>query len=370
MGKRKLWWVAAVAVIALVAAGCGDDDDDSGGSTSGGGESVDDIKDHVNDLEGDVAFPDLPDGPDAAADKKIFVISVDQQLEGIVRQVNGVEEAGDMVGWDVTVIDGKSTPDAWSTGIERAVNEKADGIILAAFDVSFVKAAADKARAANIPMVAITSGSEVGPNGVFAEIGSVEYNTEMGRNQGRFVVADSDGSAKAIVFNDTSFATAPPIADGAIEILQGCSGCEMVQKIDFVGADITTKMSEAVRTALTRNPDANYVVVPYDFAALFAAQGIRDAGAAGRVKLVSTGGNLANLDLIREGDVQVMASAQPLEYFGYLAVDALNRALAGDDPIEFDAPQKILVEDNLPSEGQPWTGDEDFTDDFKQLWGI
>jgi ribose transport system substrate-binding protein len=204
---------------------------------------------------------------------------------------------------------------------------------------------------------------------VAAEVGSVDYNTEMGRNEGRFAVVDSQGAAQALVFNDTSFTTAPPIADGAVEVLGTCSGCKVLEKVDFTGADIVTKFSETVRTAITRHPETNYVIVPYDFAAIYAAQGIRDAGGAGRIKLLSTGGNLANLDLIRKGDVQVMTTAESLEYFGYLAVDAMNRVFSGQDVPAFEAPQKVLTQSNLPAAGQPWSGDNDFAGLFKTAWG-
>jgi ribose transport system substrate-binding protein len=377
-------------VATLLLAACGDDDDDSSsattvagaaattaassaGSTSGSAVSGDPVaaaKSAVTQGQGTITFPAIPPGPKAPAGKKVYIISVDQQLEGIVRQANGAQDAAKLAGWQSTLIDGKSTPDAWTAGIERAVNEKADGIILLAVDVSYVQAAAAQAIAAKIPIVSVTSGSQVGPNGVAAEIGSVEYNSEMGRNEGRYAVADSNGAAQALVFNDTSFTTAPPIADGAAEILGTCSGCKVLEKIDFTGADIVTKFSEAVRTAITRHPETNYVIVPYDFAAIYAAQGIRDAGATGKVKLLSTGGNLANLDLIRKGDVQVMTAAEPLEYFGYLAIDAMNRVFGGQQPIPFEAPQKILVESNLPPAGQAWQGDSDFTVAFKTAWGV
>jgi ribose transport system substrate-binding protein len=381
--RRGRTLVAIAAIASLVLSACGDDDDDSatttgaattaaggtGTTAAAGGDAVAQAQAALAEVQGDVTLSAPAGSPAAPAGKKVFIISVDQQLEGIAREANGVQAAAELAGWESTLVDGKSTPDAWTAGIERAVNEKADGIFLLALDVSFVKAAADAAIAAKIPIVSITSGSQVGPTGVAAEIGSVEYNTEMGRLEGRFAVADSQGSAQALVFNDTSFTTAPPIADGAVEVLGGCSGCKVLEKIDFTGAEIVTKFSETVRTAITRHPETNYVIVPYDFAAIYAAQGIRDAGGAGKIKLLSTGGNLANLDLIRKGDVQVMTSAQPLEYFGYLAVDAMIRVFSGQEAAPFEAPQKALVQSNLPPAGQPWTGDNDFAAEFKTAWG-
>ena len=327
-------------------------------------------KDRVKQLEGAQTFPSLPAGPTPKTNQKIFIIGVDYSLEGIVRQSNGVEQAAKELGWTTTKVDGKSSPDAMAAGIERAVSEKANGIVMVTVNSSYVQAAVAQAKAAGIKIVTMTSGSPVGgANGVDQEIVTVDYNTAMGKTQGDYVVADSDGKANALVFNDTSFTTAPPISQGAYDAIKACSTCKVQPLINFVSTDLATKFSEQVRTALVNNPNVNYVVTPYDAAATYAVQGVRDAGKANSVKVVSTGGNLSNLDLINKSDIQTQTSAEPLEYFGWLSVDAISRAQNGAPQIPFAAPVKILVKDNLPPSGQPWTGDSDFRPEFQKIWG-
>jgi ribose transport system substrate-binding protein len=345
----------------------------SGGSatTSGaGGDPVADAKAKMAQLQGSQTFPSLPPGPTPKANQKIFIIGVDYSLEGIVRQSNGVEQAAKELGWTTTKVDGKSSPDAMAAGITRAVSEKANGIIMVTVNSSYVASAVAQAKAAGIKIVTMTSGSPVGgANGVDQEIVTVDYNTAMGKTQGDYVVADSDGKANALVFNDTSFTTAPPISQGAYDEIKACSTCKVQPMINFVSTDLATKFSEQVRTALVNNPNVNYVVTPYDAAATFASQGVRDAGKANSVKVVSTGGNLSNLDSISKGDIQTETSAEPLEYFGWLSVDAINRAENSASQIPFSAPVKILVKSNLPAAGQPWTGDSDFRPEFQKIWG-
>jgi ABC-type sugar transport system substrate-binding protein len=139
--------------------------------------------------------------------------------------------------------------------------------------------------------------------------------------------------------------------------------------LNFVSTSIPTTFAEQVRTALVNNPNTNYVVVPFDAAATFAVQGVRAAAMANKVKVVSTGGNLSNLALIKSNNVQTETSAEPLEYFSWLAVDALVRAQAGAPQITFAAPIKVLVSQNLPAPGQAWTGDSDFRSAFLANWG-
>jgi len=332
-------------------------------------QSLSKAKAAVKKLEQPQKFPALPSAPKPQAGKKIFIISVDQSLEGIARITTGVEDAAKLAGWTIVVIDGKSSPDNVTAGLQRAKSEGADGIVLEAFNSSYVQPEIDDVHAAGIPIVSVTSGSPVSNKGVAAEIGTVDYNKALGTAEGQFAIADSNANAKAIVFNDTSFVTAPPIADGAVAALKKCKRCKVLDKIDFTGADIVTSMSEKVRTALSQNPDANYIIVPYDFAATYAVQGVREAGKASDVKVLSTGGNLANIDAIRKGDAQVMTVAEPLEYFGYLAVDTLNRILQKSAAIPFNAPMKILVKSNLPPQGSPWTGDSSVAATFKKSWG-
>lgn len=365
---------AFLMMMVLVLAACGSDSKSSDSTTTASGGSSSDFvaqaKQKVKDLEGDQSFPALPSSPAPKANQSIFIIEVDSSLEGVVRQGDGVRSAVDALGWKQTTVDGKSSPDAMAAGVERAVAEKANAIIMVTANSTYIQPAIDKAKAANIPVVTMTSGSPTtGPDAITAEIVTVAYNKAMGETQGYFVVADSDGKANALVFNDTSFTTAPPISQGAYDIIKQCTTCKVQPQIDFVSTDLATKFSEQVRTALTNNPDVNYVVVPYDAAATFAVQGVRDAGKADSVQVVSTGGNLSNLDLIAQGDIQTQTSAEPLEYFGWLSVDAVVRAQGGAAQIPFQAPVKILVKSNLPPSGQPWSGDSDFEAAFLKNWG-
>ena len=80
-------------------------------------------------------------------------------------------------------------------------------------------------------------------------------------------------------------------------------------------------------------------------------------------------GNLENLQFIRQGKVQSAVIGYPLEWAGWAAIDQLNRAFNGQDLVETGVKFKLLTADNLPPEGQAYTGDLDFRAKYRDLWG-
>ena len=62
--------------------------------------------------------------------KKVVFLSGDEQND--ISHLYGVyiKEAGEKLGWDVTIIDGKGSPTSWLAGMNQAIALKPDGIAL------------------------------------------------------------------------------------------------------------------------------------------------------------------------------------------------------------------------------------------------
>ena len=99
---------------------------------------------------------------------------------------------------------------------------------------------------------------------------------------------------QAVVLRDTSFVLAGPITDGTVETIEACSTCAVLDVPEFTSMDVTTRLAELTRTAITRSSGVNWVMAPYDAAASFAVQGIRDSGVTG-ILAGATGANMPNL---------------------------------------------------------------------------
>jgi ribose transport system substrate-binding protein len=369
----RLGLTSLLAVAAVLIAACSSSATTSSGASPTAGTSltgsVTSARQQVMAHEKAVGWPALVTGPTPAKGKTVYIISSDQALEGNIRVVDGLQEATSMLGWKSVVLDGKGSTDTQNAAFQQAVNEHAYAIFDVFIDATSVGAVMAAVKSANIPVVSITSGSPTsGPDGVIAEVGSVAFNYQMGELEAYYTIAASKGKVNALIMEDNSFTTAPPIAQGADAVLKRCGSCKVDAAVTFAAADLVTGFAGLVQTNLQRYPDVNYVFLPYDAAASFAATGIRQAGSNARI--VSTGGNLPNLAMIRQGQIEVATVAEPLEYFSFLAVNDLVRYEGGAKVLPFQAPLKILVASNLPPAGHAWTGDSSFTGTFKRLWGL
>lgn len=373
---RSRWLLpfALLIAAALIGAGCGDDDDDDDGGSSGSsnGDIVATAQDKVDELKAEVSdWPPPPEGPAPAQNKKIAAVMADGTAEGAVRTADGVTEAAETLGWEVEILDGKGAPDTMISAMNQAISEQVDGILLIYIDENFVGPGIEAAHKQNIPVVSLLGGNKGGgDSGVDYDVASREYARETGEAGAYYAIADSDDTANAIVVNDTSFVLGVERTKGQLEVLEQCEGCQVAEEIQFQVADLTTKLPGQVQSALSANPDVDYILAPYDAAATFVAQGVQQAGRANDVKIVSADGNIANLDMIRSGGPEVAVAANPLEWVGFVGVDDLNRIFQGDEPVPPEYPLKLLTADNLPPEGEAWTGDVDYVQLYKDHWGV
>ena len=143
---------------------------------------------------------------------------------------------------------------------------------------------------------------------------------------------------------------------------------KMWQKTYSMRLDGVETTPQAVISALQRDPSIDYVVAPIDSAATFVSEGVRSAGKAGKVKVSGYEGDPDAVARVRDGDVQAATIADPPEWMGWQAMDALARAFADQDPETVKVPSRLLVSGNAP-DTEGWQGDLDFRSELEQLWG-
>ena len=71
----------------------------------------------------------------------------------------------------------------------------------------------------------------------------------------------------------------------------------------------------------------------------------------GEAYLVGADAPPSAYDMIRKGGFEVASVPEPSSLFGYMAVDAVVRAMAGQEPAHFVQPVFLIVKDNVESEG-------------------
>jgi ribose transport system substrate-binding protein len=152
------------------------------------------------------------------------------------------------------------------------------------------------------------------------------------------------------------------------------SGCK-VSSVNTAIADVATRIQPQVQSALVKDPKINYVIALYDSAeAPFVVAGIRQAGAKGRVKVVTFNGTPSVLKMVKAGDVE-MDVGESLDWISYGVMDQVMRLAAGMDPVKDPKlPIRIFDESNVDETGTPPTDSKGYGDSYRdgymKLWGL
>ena len=237
--------------------------------------------------------------------------------------------------------------------------------MLAAVPPMLVGDALQKATAAKIPVVSVFNPLPAKKDNVFAYVRPGPRRPgQAGRRLGggRF-----QGQGKVILVSDKIFPELVERVNGFKDELAKCADCKIVETVDSTIAEMAQRLPGAVAAALSRHPDADYVISPFDSNGFFASEGVRQAGKAGKVKVASYEGDPQAIAAIRDGKY-AMTIADPAEWMGWQAADELVRAFAAKPAADTPVAYRLIEKDNAPTTAG-WMGDVDFRAEYKRLWG-
>jgi ribose transport system substrate-binding protein len=379
---KGVW--ALVVVVALVGAGCGssnnkasssDTSAKSTSSTTSAGSSklaAFEAKVKADTEKATSADPAKPptDGPKAAAGKSVFVIGCSFQAEGCARPSKAAAEAVKAIGWKATLIDTQSDPAKAANSVRQAISQKADGIIVNAFDGPALAAPLAAARKAGLKLVGMVA---TDPNNAY-DIIMPDTLEPDGYLNGEMAYQLSGGNLKLLMFTGDEFGVVKQRVAGTERFINDCKAaggkCEIVGKQDVLAAQLGTQVPAQAAALARKHPDFNVSYTPYDGAGTFIIQGLKQSGVdMSKSQMVGFDANAPNIDIIRKDGYEKSTIGFPLEWMGYQAVDNLNRMFNGQDPVKLNTLHKLLTKDNVPPKGA-WEGDfPGFRDTFKTAWG-
>jgi ribose transport system substrate-binding protein len=373
--------LSVLAVLALTGgiAACGSDDkksSDSASNSSAAGTQTTQAAESTDPTFAKYSAPfalvDPKDPVEAASGKKITIIICGAAGATCVRVGNGAKEAAEALGYQVSVVDGRSQPSVWNQTFQSAIASKSDGIVLAAVPPGLVGGAMAKAKSAGVKVAAVLSTAGPKPD-VAVEID----RNEVSEGNSAFLAKDSGGKAQLLLVRDDEFPETKLSQDGyKTQLPKICPGCKIVDEVSFTLALAAQRLAGNVAAKLKNNPGINYVALPFDAVAPFVIQGIREAGRAGKVKIIGVGGDPTSIDAMKSGDM-VESFGTPAELMGWMAVDGLVRQFAGkpqgprDERVisDYKVPQRFVVADKLPDTPTWDAGGFDYRSEFKKLWG-
>lgn len=374
MGPRAILMLVAVLAAACGLAACGGSSGSSAGTTatgegggssstvSSGGDSA--AQKRLDELyEGTYGLPPKT-APKPEAGKTVWLISCGQSVTACANGIQGAQEAAEALGWSTKLFDTKGDPSAMLDGVRSAVAAGAGGIFVYAIDCSLVKSGLQEAKAAGIPVVGAESADcsdvEEGAPSLFSYVTHYvgnrtfpEFMREWGGAQADWDIAELDEAAKTIVFKETDGFSVLTAVEGFEEEFAGCGGCEIVETVEFTLNELGPALQQKAQQALLQHPEANSIEVPYD-AVMTAgvAPALRASGRLNEMRIMGGEGNVANMDMIRDGTGQDAAVGLPLEWEGWAAIDGLNRIIDGQPTVDSGIGLQVVDEEhNLPQSG-------------------
>jgi ribose transport system substrate-binding protein len=371
---------AIIAASAFAACGGGGSDDGASGKASSG---------DVAKYEGKLAalykgtYEEPSGGPvTPPKGKNVWVISTGQAIEAAVNAAKAMEEAGRTLGWDVTVFDGRFDSNRQISGVEQALTDKADGIVLIYVDCPPIKAALQQAKAAGVAVVGIQS-QECEPaleNHVIRYGGHRDFVTYLshgfGGTQAKWVIAKTKGEARTIVTAETDLYSARvTYAPGITAEFAKCKTCEIVDTVEFVGTELGPPLQQKIEQSLNQHPEANSFIAAYDAVMTSGggAAALRASGRLDELEVMGGEGSKPGIELIYGRAGMDACTGTPTGWEGYEAIMGLARIFAGQDPERGDSgigEQVCDLEHNLPPRGEGYQAPIDFAAAYRRLWGL
>jgi ribose transport system substrate-binding protein len=316
-------------------------------------------------------------GPAAQPKKLIVYVSSDQRNGGPQGAGDGAQDAAKVIGWDFRILDGQGSVQGRTTALNQAIALKPDGIILGNVDTLEQTPVIQKAADMGIKLVGWHAAAAPGPISsppVFTNI--TTDPREVARAAAFYAVVDSNGTAKVMLFKDSITTISTVKTDTSAEVIKGCAGCEVLAIDDTPMGDLANRMPSLTTSLLTKYGQTwTYSIAVNDLYFDFSAPSLQSAGvdaATGYPRQISSGdGSVTAFQRIRQRRYQIGTVAEPLHLQGWMCIDELNRAFAGQPPSGFVPPPHLFTASNLDRDGGPnnrYEPENGYKDIYRKIW--
>jgi ribose transport system substrate-binding protein len=388
-GRRRTFTFALLTVVALLsalAAGCDgvDGNETADGTTPGTSRACDlqHVTKQIDDHKGiaDWAYPGRPFDAKKAAGKTIFSIQENSTNPFTNTIVAGMNDVADKVGMKLVDYPNQGQRTQWIQGIEQAISQKADVIVLSGGTIGpiYFKEQAAAADRAGIPIVTVVDRDltqDAEPN-TAARVG--QPYAEAARLDADWIIKQTKCDANVLVITTNELIAGDINSKAAQDEFDNyCGdGC----KTRFVNVPLSqwaTKIGTTTQTEVSSNHDLNYVFPLYDAMSQFVVPAIQLGGGITRVKVATFNGTPAILRMIQTGDTVEMIVGENEAHLGYAAMDQAMRLMTGVDPIgngDYGIPLRVFDDSNVDETGVPpeyGVGyGHQWRDGFLKAWGV
>jgi ribose transport system substrate-binding protein len=316
-------------------------------------------------------------GPKAQGKKLIVYVSADQRNGGAQGVGDGAKEAAAVIGWDFRILDGQGSVPQRTAALNEAIALKPDGIILGTVDAKEQAPVVAQAVKLGIKVVGWHAAGAPGPVQDPPVITNITTEpSEVAKAAALYAVVDSGGTAGVILFTDSIYAIATAKTNAEAEAIKGCKGCSVLAIEDTPIGDLANRMPQLTTSLLAKyGKKWTYGIGVNDLYFDFSAPSLQSAGvdpATGYPRQISAGdGSVPAFERIRDKHYQIGTVAEPLHLHGWMCIDELNRAFAGQPPSGFVPPPHLFVSTNLDHDGGPnnlYDPENGYKEIYKKIW--
>ena len=321
-------------------------------------------------------------GPKSVGKKLVVIVLTDGRNGGAQGAADGATEAAKALGWEVRQFDGQGSVPGRATALQQAIAMKPAGILNAGIDSKEQAPLFEQAAAAGIKVVGWHAGPQAGPD---KDIPSVFTNVttdpaEVAASAGFEAVwkASQGADCGVILFTDSIYAIATAKTNFSKAAVEGYSKCKVLEVADTPIGDLSNRMGQLTTSLLSKyGKKWTFSIAVNDLYYDFSAPALQAAGvdpANGYPQQISSGdGSVPAFKRIRDKQYQLATVAEPLNLQGWIMVDEMNRALAGDKPSGFVPHVHLFTAENLDQDGGPenrFDPGNGYRDEYKKIWGV
>lgn len=317
-------------------------------------------------------------GPSARRNKSVIYVSAGQDNGGARGVGQGAAEAAKVIGWHFRLIDGQGTASGRRNALLQAAGLKPDGIILGTIDAMEQADVIRRIAASGIKIVGWHALGKPGPDRdlpIFTNLATEPK--DVGKAAAMYAVADSNGKAGVILFNDPIYAIANVKTNAMLDIFRQCAGCSVLSVENIHLKDIPATMPQRTAWLLQHlGKKWTYSLAVNDLwldamPPIFIAAAIPGNGYP---KSISAGdGSEPAFERIRKNRYQIGTVAEPLRLHGWQAIDELNRAFAGQKDSGYSAPVHLVTPANIRFDGglhNEYDPDNGYRKRYRKIWGV
>lgn len=309
-----------------------------------------------------------------ARGKSIFIIPETSSVPFVSLMDTSIQKVAIRAGLKATVWPTQGQPSQWVQGIDQAIAQKANLIVLGA-PPDQLQPQINQANKAGIPVVNLHLYDKVmpRPSGIAAYV--YAPFTAAGRLEADWVIKATKGKADALIVTSNEVTPSPYIVKAIQkEFAKHCSTCKTTV-VNVPAADWGTKMQSTVQSSLLTDPNINYVIPLYDSASQFVAPAITAAHKQGSVHIASYNNTPFVLQMLRSGSIVRMDCGESPDWIAYANMDQVLRLLSGVKALKNEAaPLRLFDKSNVKQAGTPPVATKGFGSAYRKgylkLWGI